>query len=71
VRAIKLVQGEKYFPTYDEQVTWQTHDKPLVQSPMESYLMAPNDRAWAKDDPRSYLFGGKPEPETAFSEYDL
>jgi hypothetical protein len=70
-RAPRPPQGEVYYPTYDEQTSWQTHDKPLVQTPMEAYLMAPNDRAWAKGDPRSYLFGGKPEPEAAFSEYDL
>jgi hypothetical protein len=71
VQRVKLEQGEKYYPTYDEQTSWQTHDKPMVGTPMEGYLMAPNDKAWAKGDPRSYLFGGKPEPETQFSEYDL
>ena len=62
---------EKYYPTFDEQKSWQTHDMPLVSSPMESYLMGPADRDWAKNDPRSILFGGKPEPETTFSEYDI
>jgi len=38
---------------------------------MESYLMAPNDKVWSKGDPRSYLFGGKVEPEQRFSEFDL
>lgn len=70
-RVLLAKQGEKYYPTYDEQTTWQTHDKPMVNSPMEAYLMAPNDKAWAKGDPRSYLFGGRPEPEAQFSEYDL
>ena len=71
VQRAKRVDGVKVYSTYNEQANWQTRDVPLGNSPMESYLMAPTDKAWAKGDPRSYLFGGRPEPEQAFSEFDI
>ncbi len=70
-RAARKNADEKYYLNIDDQHDYQTCDTPLVNSPMESYLMAPNDKAWSKGDPRSYLFGGRIEPEQRFSEYDL
>jgi hypothetical protein len=70
IRARKT-DGVKIYPSFEDQKTWQSSDAPMYNSAMEGYLMAPNDRAWKNGDPRSYLFGGRLEPEEKFSEYDV
>jgi hypothetical protein len=59
---------DRVYQTYDDQPNWQSRDIPLVATPMESSVTAPETWAWGA---RARLFGGKPEPESQFSEYDI
>ena len=66
---VRPKKGEaRVYQTYDEQLSYQTRDSPLVTTAMENMVVAPDSWMWG---PRAKLFGGKPEPETKFSEYDI